>query len=80
MGTLFDYLNWRGDLSFSQAPINEVDSLIFSLLSYLDFDGIVPSDFADEGMIRAIGFTKNENGRYEVNLIGFFDEPCKKNK
>ena len=50
MGTLFDYLNWRGDLPFSQAPLNEVDSLIFSLLSYLDFDGIVPADFAEEGI------------------------------
>ena len=58
MGTLFDYLNWRGDLSFSQAPINEVDSLIFSLLSYLDFDGIVPSDVADEGIpLRAVANT-----------------------
>ena len=43
MGSLFDYLNWRGDLSFSQSEINDVDSLIFSLLSYVDFRGIVPS-------------------------------------
>ncbi len=42
MGTLYDYLNWRGDLTFSQAPMNEVDSLIFSLLTYLDLKGIVP--------------------------------------
>ena len=44
MGTLFDYVNWRGDLSFSEAPFNDVDNLIFSLLSYLDFSGIVPGD------------------------------------
>lgn len=43
MGTLYDYVNWRGDLSFEEAPLNEVDSLIFSLLSYLDLNGIVPS-------------------------------------
>ncbi len=42
MGTLYDYLNWRGDLTFSQAPMNEVDSLIFSMLTYLDMKGIVP--------------------------------------
>ncbi|MBE6627612.1 MAG: DUF2974 domain-containing protein [Ruminococcaceae bacterium] len=41
MGTLFDYVKWRGDLSFTEAPFNEVDSLIFSLISYVDFDGIV---------------------------------------
>ena len=41
MGTLFDYVKWRGDLSFTEAPFNEVDSLIFSLISYIDFEGIV---------------------------------------
>ncbi|MBQ8439535.1 MAG: DUF2974 domain-containing protein [Clostridia bacterium] len=44
MGTLFDYVKWRGDLSFREAPFNEVDSLIFSLLSYIDFQGIVGED------------------------------------
>ena len=42
MATLFDYIKWRGDLSFTEAPFNEVDSLIFSLLTYLDMKGIVP--------------------------------------
>lgn len=37
MNTVKDYLDWRGDLSFSQDPLNEVDSAIFSLLAYLDF-------------------------------------------
>lgn len=43
MGTLFDYLDWRGDLKFSEVPLNEIDSLIFALLSYVAFDEIVPS-------------------------------------
>lgn len=47
MGTLFDYLNWRGDLKFSEAPLNEVDSLIFSLISYMDLKGIVPTEHRD---------------------------------
>ena len=53
-------------------------------LNFIDLCGVhnafFDADFADEGIIRAIGFTKNDSGRYEVNLIGFFDEPCKKNK
>ena len=44
MGTLFDYLKWRGDLTFRQAPFNEVDNLIFSLISYVDLGGIVSND------------------------------------
>ena len=53
-------------------------------LNFIDLCGVhnafFDADFSDEGMIRAIGFTKNEKDRYEVNLVGFFDEPCKKNK
>lgn len=43
MGTLFDYIAWRGDLTFEADPLNEVDNLIFSLISYIDFDGIISS-------------------------------------
>lgn len=42
MANVFDYLDWRGDLPFCCAPCTEVDNLIFSLLSYLDFSGILP--------------------------------------
>jgi len=42
MGKTFDYLQWRGDLQFSKDPINDIDLLIFSLLSYLPFKDIVP--------------------------------------
>ncbi len=41
MADLFDYINWRGDLSFSQVPLGPVDALIFSALSYLTFGGSV---------------------------------------
>ena len=41
MADLFDYLHWRGDLSFSQVPPGPVDALIFSALSYLTFTGSV---------------------------------------
>lgn len=42
MADMIDYLRWRGDLTFSQAPLNPVDTLIFSTLSYLRLAGIVP--------------------------------------
>ncbi|MBR7098042.1 MAG: hypothetical protein IKC59_01375, partial [Clostridia bacterium] len=68
MGTLFDYLKWRGDLSFKQAPINEVDSLIFSLLSYVDFRGIVPASHENAGVLTLrtatnAFFAKNPNDK-----------------
>lgn len=47
MANLFDYLEWRGDLTFEQSPLNEVDNLIFSWLSYVAFDGVVAEEFSD---------------------------------
>jgi hypothetical protein len=41
MSGLFDYLEWRGDLSFAAAPFNAVDNILFSILSYYPWDGIV---------------------------------------
>lgn len=41
MANIFDYLKWRGDLTFAQDPPNAVDALIFSGLSYIRFGGAV---------------------------------------
>lgn len=43
MANVHDYLRWRGDISLVEQPFNDADNLILSLLSYLDFSGIVPS-------------------------------------
>ena len=40
---LFDYLNWRGDVTMEQSPFNEIDGMIFSRLSYAPF-GLVAED------------------------------------
>lgn len=42
MENVYSYLKWRGDLDLSAAAFNETDSLILALISYVDFDGIVP--------------------------------------
>ena len=38
MANVFDYLDWRGDVTFSQVGYNEIDSLILSLISYVQLD------------------------------------------
>ena len=43
MTNLFDYLAWRGDLSFRASPFCEVDNLVYSMLSIMNYEGIVPS-------------------------------------
>lgn len=47
MANIFDYITWRGDLSFAQSPFNEVDNLILSRLSYFPMDGIMSESFTD---------------------------------
>lgn len=37
MANIFDYIKWRGDLTFTQDPVNAVDALIFSALSYIRY-------------------------------------------
>jgi len=44
LNNIFSYLTWRGDLKLTQSPFNEVDNLVLSTLSYLDFSGIVPKN------------------------------------
>ncbi len=67
MGTLFDYIKWRGDLPFEADPVNEVDNLIFSLISYIDFEGIVsPKHSADPVTLQSAAnafFAKNTDYR-----------------
>ena len=37
MANILDYIQWRGDLTFTQDPPNAVDALIFSALSYIHY-------------------------------------------
>lgn len=43
MGTVLEYLEKYGKYTFEQMPMTEVDSLALCQLSYLKFDGMVPS-------------------------------------
>ncbi len=44
MASIFEYLQWRGDLSFAQDPPNAVDALIFSGLAYVSYGSITEAD------------------------------------
>ena len=41
MANMMDYLQWRGDLTFTQDPPNAVDALVFSALSYVNYSCLV---------------------------------------
>lgn len=43
INTIKDYLDWRGDLTLACDPFNEVDSVILSMVCFIDFADIVPA-------------------------------------
>ena len=47
MTNLFDYLEWRGDLTLMQSPFGDVDSLILSTMAYIVLDDIVSEGFTE---------------------------------
>jgi len=53
MANLFDYIKWRGDLSFTQSPFNPVDNIIFAQFAYLPLDGIAPGPDENGSLARS---------------------------
>ncbi|MCQ2531429.1 MAG: DUF2974 domain-containing protein [Saccharofermentans sp.] len=51
MNTFFEYIEWRGDLSFDVVPFNEVDAAILARLIYMPFDICVSSDFDKSSLV-----------------------------
>ena len=50
MGTILEYIQWRGDLRFKSDPFNDIDALILSMLSYLPFKDIVAGIESNQGI------------------------------
>ncbi len=40
MSNVFDYIAWRGDLSFAENPMCEVDNFIFCMATYIEYNRI----------------------------------------
>ena len=53
-------------------------------LNFIDLCGVhrafFDAEYDNETLIKAIGFSKNNDGRYEMDLTDFFKEPCQHGK
>ncbi len=47
MSTIFDYLDWRGDVPFSVSPFNDVDNYIVAKIGTPDFTGLLPGSMTE---------------------------------
>ena len=52
MADMFAYLKWRGDILFSQVPVNHVDSLIFTTLAYVHFEDVISDNVMEFTFLR----------------------------
>ncbi len=69
---VFDYLNWRGDLSFSQDKINKIDLAIFTQIAITNLKGIVNGMDDDEGLSiydAYEAFKKEKRNKEKIGLI-----------
>jgi hypothetical protein len=80
VANIFDYIAWRGDLTFNNLPFNPVDNIILTRLSYFPLDGMVPEpgekksiSVAAAAWVFARAYKKNP-GRFEP-LFGSRDDP-----
>ena len=72
MADFFDYLNWRGDLSFEKDPFNKIDALLLAHVTYSIFDGIVSEKFEEPKTFSQVAkdFAKAPDYEERIN-IGF---------
>ena len=70
MASMIDYILWRGDLSFEVAPFNEVDNLILSKLSYLNFNGIISEETRRGMPLHKVAEIYFKEGREKVKNTG----------
>ena len=73
MSNVSDYLKWRGDLDFSQAPFNDVDNLILAQIAYVDFTDIVPAP----GSIETITIAEAADTFFWIPMMRRMIKKCK---
>jgi hypothetical protein len=81
MAGIFDYINWRGDLSFQAAPFNPVDNIILTHIAYFPFDRIVPGPEENRGLSigeaakKIAAILKRKPAAFDEALV-FRDDPA----
>jgi len=68
MATLFDYLDWRGDLSFQTDPPNEADTYLISKIGCPNLTGLVPADEREVPLREAVEAYGARGGKAAASL------------
>ena len=71
---ILDYIRWRGDLSISRDPFNEVDHLILSELAYTKMENII--GFDREGKKLPEILERYNELKYKQTEVGYDPKPA----
>lgn len=55
---LLDYLKWRNDVSLSVASFNDIDNVILSYISYMNFSELFPENNNTFGIVAQLSRQK----------------------
>lgn len=72
MNKIQDYLDWRGDLSFREAPMNEIDRYVIACIGKPDFTGFIPAGRKSVTVAEAVNafFEANPEIGDKLGVIG----------
>ena len=72
MADFFEYLDWRGDLTFDIVPFNKIDALLLAQISYAILDGVVSPSFYEKKTLAQVAkdFSDLPDSEERIN-IGF---------
>lgn len=80
----------EGGLVYDLVPAPDFDNFeaMFVMgrgtLNFIDLCGVhrafYVGEVRDETLLKAVGFKKNDDGKYEINLEGFFTDHCHNHK
>lgn len=83
-------LTEKGGMIYDLAPVantKDFEALFVmgrGTLNFIDLCGVHVAFFVgddpDDSLLRAVGFKKNDEGVYEINLEGFFTDHCHEHK
>ena len=70
---LFEYIDWRCDIPFSQVPFNKIDALLLAQISYTIFDGTIGEDFSEQKTFLQVAedfiMTPDYNERINIGFL-----------
>lgn len=72
MKDLYEYISWRGDLDFKQAEFNNLDALVLSMLSYINFDNLLAKERQKNKISlrdAATFYQKPKDSEMEIHMI-----------